>query len=828
MQDKSLYQTAYSGEYTVPSGISYVIFCASLAATDAKVYNIGDGTIFDLNNKIEASTQKSDKDFSAIYRNFLELKSVELAVTDLYGSHDVYNANGECVYISGIRYISNIIPVNEGDRFSYQALNNTSTIPSIVTFSSENVVDISKSLFVDGTETGIFTVPSGVVCILVQAIGLTKFHYIDSYTITDNKDFNNIVKELWINSIDNTTNITGAVIYKNYYNEQRSDYNNGIIFHTNEDDLNFTTRSNEPINVFNSLFTVGNNFAAIIDWDKISSFSIQFTISNINLRKVRDIIYSPGLKLSSVENSISENANNIHILDSQVNGRHIEYSNDDLSTGVVTYYMADGSLNTNAYRRITGLISVEEGDIFNYAAQNTDTVLTIAAFNSNKELILNDSTTTVYGTYTVPSGIRYIQYQAQNNNGNHITLTNQENGLVDKIEAVEDLVSESLHKILPTKVIGFSTFNSNTAWTINTDKTVAYTTSAGVAYRLVDRVKFYSDCFNLCARIIPSGTTFECLVGKWAGLSGTMFGILYDGEDSYLTTYIVTSSSEITQANKIAISNVSLENNKPVCIRISKKTLTSSFYDIDVFDDKGNIDVLHNIGLSNAGGDTSNENNGSTTGYAWGQLCLYMLSGTRMEVSNFSLGFPISDELDVICLGDSYVEGNSIPLNKDKRFISIICEKIGTDKTLILGQGGQTAAVLSSIITDYTKWFPNAKYAILNIGGNDVNYNPTSENITNCIANCESIKTTLENANIIPVWIVNSGWFDNYQSGIDEISVFNDWLLSQPYHVDARFCFRNGNSNDSAAYLSDGVHPTVATHAKIANCIIAQAGYLFN
>ena len=179
-------------------------------------------------------------------------------------------------------------------------------------------------------------------------------------------------------------------------------------------------------------------------------------------------------------------------------------------------------------------------------------------------------------------------------------------------------------------------------------------------------------------------------------------------------------------------------------------------------------------------------------------------------------------------LGHSYVEGNSIAGQKDKRFAYLTCKDIGLDKTVILGQGGLKASELKQLVKTYIKWFPNTKYAMISIGANDFYQNPIEEKIQRCINDCIEISNCLLDADIKPIWIIDSGSVTNNQNGKDQIEMFSNWLLKQELYVDVRSCFRDTEGNNSpGAFLSDGIHPTIATHQLIYEEIKSQANYLF-
>ncbi|MBR1520093.1 MAG: SGNH/GDSL hydrolase family protein [Bacteroidaceae bacterium] len=396
-------------------------------------------------------------------------------------------------------------------------------------------------------------------------------------------------------------------------------------------------------------------------------------------------------------------------------------------------------------------------------------------------------------------------------------------------EILSDSRSEDTEGWDSVVIKDFSSFSKSAGWVISDDMTTAKTHIVGVENRLISGVVTHEDKFNLSVSLIAKGKSFEVLVGKWAYMSGTMFGVRKDEEGSFITTYLIGSDSEQVLKNRLKLKNVSLCEGQRIYLEILKRTDVAGYYNVNVADEEGNIDTFIKVGLTDvSGGDVSNEGGGDYTGYAWGALCAYMLEGDSMEIDEFSFGYPVIADLKLIVLGHSYIEGNSIADNKDQRFAYLVCKEIGLDKTLILGQGGQTASALKQYVKNYAKWFSNAQYALISIGANDFYLNPTKSKMETCILDCEDIAKTLMSYNIIPVWIVDSGFLINNLEGKDQIKLFSDWLMQQDYYIDVRQCFRDAKgNNDPDAYLLDEKHPTIAVHHSIYEEIKNQADYLF-
>ena len=575
------------------------------------------------------------------------------------------------------------------------------------------------------------------------------------------------------------------------------------------------------------------------------------------------------------------------------------------------------------------------------------------------------------------------------------TITNINNRISDNESDISKIKDAIKGKNYQTKIWGFNEFITNTNWNISDNNKTAYTEIKGPENMLIFDGYSYEDKNNICADFTASGSTFECILGKWSQLSGTIFGFGYDGDISYLSTYLVyypiknTDFIEVFEGdiftfsllgqknvynvmaynsdyeplidlsnmyksktgtyvvpsgvkylnfyafddssnyvkceslginlgnsnlessgycylgngtiqscsttvpcmqNKYQLLNVSLKENETFSVRIMKRTENVSYYNIEIRDRYGNCDTFKNIGTSSiTGGDTTNEGNGSYVGYCWGSLCTYLMKGTSLKVENLSFTYPIKDELKTIIIGHSYIEGNSISDQKDKRFSYLVAEDLGLDNTLILGVGGETTTGTLKYIDKYCKWFSNSKYCLINLGGNDILRNSSESNQMRFYNNCLKINEKLTNVGIQPIWLtVNYGLMMKYQditnsseanmviSGGDytvvsenlasyserdiknkfadnipnycyyenegkvykfikysftltkENDIVNDLMLKNLNCVEIRDCFVNSNGDeDPNKYLNDGIHPSTLGHALIYQAIKAQAGYLF-
>ena len=483
------------------------------------------------------------------------------------------------------------------------------------------------------------------------------------------------------------------------------------------------------------------------------------------------------------------------------------------------YVIPEGYYMYGSSRSKTELITVREGDVFKYSLRNSDTVYSIAAFDkymnfiSDSSMLGNNAQQT--GTYTVPNGVFYISFCIQNGYESSCYAYKSDCVLdilgthTTKITALESILRD---KNKGAKVFGFADFDTNADWTIS-NNIKANTTTTGLAKKLLYSANSFEDSFRLCFTFKAIGTSFGVAFGKWANTSGTMFVLRYEGGNSYIDSYIIINSSTQTLKDTTQLNSVDLSNGN-ISISLEKNTTISSLYKLTISDDKGNTESINY--------------SCDTIGFGWGVPFFALLSGSSLEITNYSFGYKLRDELDLIVLGHSYVEGNSISANKNERWAALVADDLGLGHCMILGQGGQRASDLKNYVTKYAQWFANAKYAIIEIGTNDLQTEPTEQQQLTLIADCVSIISTLHSVNIIPVWILDSGRLDTYQNGVDYYQLYHNWIMTQPYFVDVRNCFRDGNNNDATKYLSDETHPTIAAHELMYNCIKAQAGYIFD
>ena len=367
----------------------------------------------------------------------------------------------------------------------------------------------------------------------------------------------------------------------------------------------------------------------------------------------------------------------------------------------------------------------------------------------------------------------------------------------------------------------FSDFDIlNNAFSISEDKASAQNLLTGYENRLQYNTNLYEDKFSLSStlKIIDTDSLgyFELCIGFWYQLAGTMFGIGKDENGSYISVYIIEQTLPPKQTHKYYISELAFAKGKEYTVSVEKKTEKNSYFNISVTAQDGISISKEGIGNGEViSGDTANEGNGSINGYAWGKLSFYALIG-KMSVSNVCFGYPIDmNDVKLIVVGHSFIEGNSIASDKDKRFASLLCSSIGDRKTIILGQGGASVNSIKPHIDKEMKWLKDARYVLFCIGTNDVDSQATCTGL-------QYIDDTATQNGIKTIWLTVP---PRYGVG-DNHPVVNDYIRSHFQYVEIKDVFYNNGVLDKNMFLSDNVHPSIEGHKRIYNLIKARCSFL--
>lgn len=368
----------------------------------------------------------------------------------------------------------------------------------------------------------------------------------------------------------------------------------------------------------------------------------------------------------------------------------------------------------------------------------------------------------------------------------------------------------------------FSDFDIlNNAFSISEDKASAQSILTGYENRLQYNTNLYEDKFILSSTLkiidMDSLGYFEFCIGFWYQLAGTMFGIGKDENGSYISVYIVEQTLPPKQTHKYYISELAFAKGKEYTISVEKKTEKNSYFNISVTAQDGISVSKEGIGNGEViSGDTANEGNGSINGYAWGKLSFYALIG-KMRISNVCFGYPIDmNDVKLVIVGHSFIEGNSIPSDKDKRFASLLCSLIGDRKTIILGQGGASVNSIKPHIDKEMKWLKDARYVLFCIGTNDIDSQATCTGL-------QYIDDAATKNGIRTIWLTVP---PKYGTG-DNHPVINDYIRSHFRYVEIKDVFYNNDGVlDKNMFLSDNIHPSIEGHKRIYNLIKERCSFL--
>ena len=393
------------------------------------------------------------------------------------------------------------------------------------------------------------------------------------------------------------------------------------------------------------------------------------------------------------------------------------------------------------------------------------------------------------------------------------------------IDNVKDELKQEINssaKSYGNLISDFSDFDIlDNAFSIPEDKASAQSLLTGYENRLQYNTNLYEDKFILSStlKIIDTDSLgyFEFCIGFWYQLAGTMFGIGKDENGSYISVYIVGQTLPPKQTHKYYISELAFAKGKEYTISVEKKTEKNSYFNISVTAQDGISASKEGIGNGEViSGDTANEGNGSINGYAWGKLSFYALIG-KMRVSNVCFGYPIDmNDVKLVIVGHSFIEGNSIPSDKDKRFASLLCSSIGDRKTIILGQGGASVNSIKPHIDKEMKWLKDARYVLFCIGTNDVDSQATCTGL-------QYIDDAATKNGIRTIWLTVP---PKYGTG-DNHTVINDYIRSHFCYVEIKDVFYNNDGVlDKNMFLSDNVHPSIEGHKRIYNLIRARCSFL--
>lgn len=181
----------------------------------------------------------------------------------------------------------------------------------------------------------------------------------------------------------------------------------------------------------------------------------------------------------------------------------------------------------------------------------------------------------------------------------------------------------------------------------------------------------------------------------------------------------------------------------------------------------------------------------------------------------------------IMFIGDSFIEGNQLTTkNKDRRYCALVRDAIAVNghDTFIYGLAGRNSTDISTAYYEQVKGICRPKYAFLEIGTNDRNYDTWLSNMTALIRD-------LKNNGIIPILCTLTPIIGNPESYNDNVMPnVNEWIKKSGYkYVDFNAVLTSdGVTQISSYFLSDGCHPNINGNAVMFEKIKVDVPELFS
>ena len=211
-------------------------------------------------------------------------------------------------------------------------------------------------------------------------------------------------------------------------------------------------------------------------------------------------------------------------------------------------------------------------------------------------------------------------------------------------------------------------------------------------------------------------------------------------------------------------------------------------------------------------------------GSGWGKRSVNVISGsvTINHVHDISTQ-PYAVKL---CMtGDSYIEGASLNDDKNSRYAYLIKQELDGN-VFISAQGGSKMQLALEMMNNYIFDLCYPKYFLIAFGMNDTDYDAWLKNAQTAIS-------ILESKNIIPILATIPPVTGESMSGNNQVHMqMNTWIRNHDYpYIDIAKMLSSGNDGVTAGssfFLSDGVHPTAASHLLIFNRAKIDLPFLFS
>ena len=208
------------------------------------------------------------------------------------------------------------------------------------------------------------------------------------------------------------------------------------------------------------------------------------------------------------------------------------------------------------------------------------------------------------------------------------------------------------------------------------------------------------------------------------------------------------------------------------------------------------------------GDSTQIEGETTVAGAGWGKRKIECINGSVNVFEFYNLSTQPYNSKALI-IGDSFIEGNSLGDNMDKRYSKLIKDELHGN-AFINGQGGASSNNGIIWLKSYLVDIVHPEYAIVAFGMNEGDLEIWKSNMLQIIS-------ILNKNNITPVLVTIT------PSGADVANdvhmQMNDFIRESGYlYIDAaKACSVNndGTTFDESLFMEDKVHPTIEAHKMI-------------
>ena len=346
--------------------------------------------------------------------------------------------------------------------------------------------------------------------------------------------------------------------------------------------------------------------------------------------------------------------------------------------------------------------------------------------------------------------------------------------------------------------------------TASIDKNNIVTIGGGAANKAYLNGDFQSNHFSMSAKFkVESKSDFSFVIGKDSSYYGFWIELMNDGEKSYLNIYKDLLGNVNASPSISCELDFTLESNKEYLVQLTFDTLVEESPRKEM-----RVEIFGK----------SNEYYTYTTNCNAYGVPFYYSNSTTCLVSSYSLSINHYYDIEnakVAIFGHSFVEGDSLGIQRSQGFAYLLEDYFGEGKILNFGLGGDAISAMSNKISNSEKFIKNCDYALLCIGTNDRGL--SSETFISKLKECISKLETIE---ITPILFTIP--HAHYEMTDDMLRI-NDWIRSSGYHyVDMYEVFANSDGTcKTELFMPDKIHPTVQGHLYIYNRIKFDCPFLF-